>query len=328
MEYKDYYKILGVERDAGEDDIKRAYRKLARKYHPDVSSEERAEEKFREANEAYEVLKDPEKRAAYDQLGRGGGYGGPQAGASAGQGFEPPPGWDANFEFSGGGYTGADAGEFSDFFESLFGRGGFRSAGAYGPGTAAGGTMRGQDQTARILLDLEDAFRGGRKTLSLRVPETDEQGRMINRERSIRVNIPKGVRAGQQLRLTGQGMPGLGGGPAGDLYLEIAFRAHDLFRLDEQNLLLELPVAPWEAALGATIQTPTPAGPVDLKIPAGSNTGRRLRLKGRGMPGKTPGDLLVTLKVVLPDHIDDETRKLYERLAREDEFNPRRNLGL
>ncbi|AWN15164.1 DnaJ C-terminal domain-containing protein [Salinisphaera sp. LB1] len=325
MEYKDYYKILGVERDATEDDIKRAYRKLARKYHPDVSSEEGAAEKFREANEAYEVLKDPEKRAAYDQLGRGGG---PRAQGDDGAGFEPPPGWESNFDFHGGGYTGADAGGFSDFFESLFGRGGFRAAGGRGPGASAGGAMRGQDQTARIALDLEDAFQGGQKMLSLRVPEVDAHGRVVNRERTVRVNIPKGVRAGQQLRLSGQGMPGLGGGDAGDLYLEIEFRPHPLFRLDDRNLILELPVAPWEAALGATVKTPTPAGPVDLKIPAGSNAGRRLRLKGRGMPGKTPGDLIAILKIVLPERLDDETRTLYERLARESDFNPRKTLGV
>ncbi|WP_423822645.1 DnaJ C-terminal domain-containing protein [Salinisphaera sp. SPP-AMP-43] len=320
MEYKDYYKILDVDRDAGEDEIKRAYRKLARKYHPDVSQAEDAAERFREANEAYEVLKDPEKRAAYDQLGRGG--------AQAGQGFEPPPGWDSGFDFHGGGYTRADAGDFSDFFESLFGRGGFRQAGAHSASPAAGGALRGQDQTARITLDLEDSFRGGQKTLSLRMPEIDAHGRTISRERTVRVNIPKGVRAGQQLRLSGQGMPGLGGGAAGDLYLEVEFRAHPLFRVDDKNLTLELPVAPWEAALGATVKTPTPAGAVDLKIPAGSNSGRRLRLKGRGMPDKTPGDLLVTLKIVLPPNTDESARRLYEQMARDMDFNPRQSLGL
>lgn len=323
MEYKDYYRILGVERDASDDDIKRAYRKLARKYHPDVSNEEDAAEKFREVNEAYEVLKDPEKRAAYDQLGRGGG-----SRAAGGAGFEAPPGWDRNFEFRGGGYTGADAGDFSDFFESLFGRGGFRGAGARGPGASTGGAMRGQDQTARIALDLEDTFQGGQKMISLRMPEVDEQGRVVNRERTVRVNIPKGVRAGQQLRLPGQGMPGPGGGNAGDLYLEIEFRPHPLYRVDGKNLILELPVAPWEAALGANVKTPTPAGPVDLTIPAGSNSGRKLRLKGRGMPGKTPGDLIATLKIVLPERLDDETRALYQRLARESDFNPRKKLGV
>lgn len=318
MEYKDYYKILGVSRDASADDIKRAYRKLARKYHPDVSSQDDAAERFREANEAYEVLKDPEKRAAYDRLGR------PEAGA---RGFEPPPDWNQGFEFHGGGYTEVDPGQFSDFFESLFGRGGFRAGGAHG-GPAAGGARRGQDQTARITLDLEDSFQGGQKTLSLQVPETDPSGRAGNRERTVRVNIPKGVRAGQQLRLTGQGLPGAAGGEPGDLYLEVAFRPHPLFRVDGRDLALELPVAPWEAALGATVQAPTPAGTVELKIPPGSNSGRRLRLKGRGVPGQPPGDLIVTLKIVLPPQHDESARRLYEQMARDLAFNPRRHLGV
>lgn len=321
MEYKDYYQILGVDRDASDDDIKRAYRKLARKYHPDVSSEDNADERFREVNEAYEVLKDPEKRAAYDQLGQSG------ANTAGGAGFEPPPGWDQGFEFRGGGYTEADAGDFSDFFESLFGRGGFRGAGGRGPGASAGGAMRGQDQTARMTLDLEDAFQGGQKMISLRVPELDEQGRMLNRERTVRVNIPKGIRAGQQLRLSGQGLPGPGGGPNGDLYLEIEFRPHALYQLDGKNLLLELPIAPWEAALGASVQTPTPAGAVELKIPAGANTGKRMRLKGRGMPSKSAGDLIVKLAIVLPEKIDDTSRQYYEQLAEHSNFNPRAKLG-
>lgn len=318
MEYKDYYEILGVDRNASDDEIKRAYRKLARKYHPDVSKEDNAEKRFREVNEAYEVLKDPEKRASYDQLGSGGG-------TDTGAGFEPPPGWDhANFEFRGGGFTGSDAGDFSDFFESLFGRGGFR--GAHGPGAAAGGGLRGQDQAARLVLDLEDAFQGDQKTISLRVPEADDMGRVINRERTIRVNIPKGIRAGQQLRLSGQGLPGMGG-RNGDLYLEVEFRPHPLYELDGKDLLLELPITPWEAALGASIQAPTPAGPVALKIDAGSNTGKRLRLKGRGMPGKESGHLYVKLAIVLPDHIDEQSRALYEQLAKQSNFNPRDKLG-
>lgn len=325
MDYKDYYAILGVDRSADADEIKRAYRKLARKYHPDVSSEDNAAEKFREANEAYEVLKDPEKRAAYDQLGQNGPQG---TGRADGGGFEPPPGWDSNFEFQGGGYTGADAGDFSDFFESLFGRGGFRGPGSHGPGAAPGAHRRGQDQTARIALDLEDAFNGGQRTLSLRVPEVDDAGHVVQRDRTVRVNIPKGVRAGQQLRLGGQGMPGQSGGEAGDLYLEIEFRPHALYRVDDRNLSLELPVTPSEAALGATVKTPTPAGAVDLKIPPGTSSGKRLRLKGRGMPGKTPGDLVVAIKIVLPKTIDDETRALYEKLAARTDFNPRQTLGV
>ncbi|MDA3919597.1 MAG: DnaJ domain-containing protein [Salinisphaera sp.] len=325
MEYKDYYKILGVARDASVDDVKRAYRKLARKYHPDVSAEDDAGDRFREANEAYEVLKDPEKRAAYDQIPPGGART-----ASPGQrpGFEPPPGWDAGFEFSGGGYTGGDSADFSDFFESLFGRGGVPGGRANQRASGAGASMRGQDHTARILLDIEDSFSGGSRTLNMRMPETDDHGRVVTRERAIKVSIPKGVRAGQQLRLAGQGMPGVGGGPAGDLYLEIGFNPHRHFRVDGQNLILDLPVAPWEAALGATVKTPTPAGPVDLKIPAGSNTGRRLRLKGRGMPGKTAGDLFVVLQVTLPPDANDAASALYQQMADTMSFNPRQNLGV
>lgn len=319
MEYKDYYQTLGVARDASEDEIKRAYRKLARKYHPDVSKEPDAEDRFKAANEAYEVLKDPEKRAAYDRI--------PPGGESPRQGFEPPPGWDTDFEFSGGGYTGGDASDFSDFFESLFGRG-FAGARDPRPGEQARGGMRGQDHVAQVALDLEDAFTGGSRTLTLRAPEADAGGRVVNRERSLKVRIPKGVRAGQQLRLSGQGTPGIGGGGAGDLYLEITFKPHAWFRLDGSDLYLDLPVAPWEAALGATIKAPTPAGAVDLKIPAGSNGGRKLRLKGRGMPGSTPGDLYVQLRITLPPADDDNARALYQQMADDMPFNPRQRMGV
>ncbi|GAB3684751.1 DnaJ C-terminal domain-containing protein [Salinisphaera aquimarina] len=314
MEYKDYYKTLGVARDASADEIKRAYRKLARKYHPDVSKEAGAEDRFKDVGEAYEVLGDPEKRAAYDQIPPGGARPGPGprpgAASAGGQGFD----------FHGGGFTGADASDFSDFFESMFGRGGPHA----GPGPA----MRGQDHTARVELDLEDAFTGGVRTVTMRAPERGPDGRMVNRERSLKVTIPKGVRAGQQLRLSGQGTPGVGGGPAGDLYLEIGFRPHRFFRVDDSDLIVDLPVAPWEAALGATVKAPTPAGPVDLKIPANSNGGRRLRLKGRGMPGKQAGDLYVVLRIMLPPAEDDDARKLYEQMAERMNFNPRAALGV
>ncbi|MDN5869970.1 MAG: DnaJ domain-containing protein [Nitrococcus sp.] len=317
MQYKDYYQTLGVERDAAADAIKRAYRKLARKYHPDVSKEADAEEKFKEVSEAYEALRDPEKRAAYDQIGA--------EGASAEEGFRARP--DGGFDIHGGGYTGADAGDFSDFFRSVFGeRFAARQYGA-GGGEPRGG-LRGQDHIARVELDLEDAFTGGIRTVSLRAPQVDADGRVINRERSLKVTIPKGVRSGQQLRLVGQGMPGVGTGEAGDLYLEIAFKAHRIFRVKGSDLILDLPVAPWEAALGATVQTPTPAGPVDLRIPAGSNGGRRLRLKGRGMPGKRPGDLYAVLRITLPSVDDDAARELYAKMAERMAFNPRASLGV
>lgn len=316
MEYKDYYKILGVARNATQDEIKRAYRKLARKYHPDVSKEANAEAQFKEVGEAYEVLKDPEKRAAYDQLG---------SNWKAGQDFRPPPDWDAGFEFSGGGFTGGDASDFSDFFESLFGRG---FAGAQRGGGRTTFRAAGQDHSAKIAIDLEDAFHGASRTIALRVPEVDAQGHVYTRERSLNVRIPKGVKEGQLIRLAGQGSPGMGGGAAGDLYLEVTFRPHPYYRAEGRDIYLDLPIAPWEAALGATVKAPTPAGVVDLKIPPGSDSGRKLRLKGRGLPGDPSGDLYVVLRVVAPPAEDERVKTLYRELERATRFNPRKGLGV
>ncbi|TCK17755.1 curved DNA-binding protein [Thiogranum longum] len=317
MEFKDYYKIMGVERDATQDQIKRAYRKLARKYHPDVSKESDAEERFKEVGEAYEVLKDPEKRAAYDQLG---------ANWKAGSDFNPPPDWDAGFEFGGGGFTAGDAGDYSDFFESLFGQG---FAGARGGGQRRGGYhARGEDHHAKVLIDLEDAFNGATRTITLRHPELDASGHVVNRERTLNIKIPKGVKEGQRIRLTGQGSPGMGEGPAGDLYLEINFKPHPLYRIEGRDLYLDLPVAPWEAALGATVKTPTPKGSVDLKIPAGTRSGQKLRLKGRGIPGTPPGDIYVIPQIVLPPANTDEAKALYRKMEQELAFNPRSKLGV
>ena len=318
MEYKDYYDIMGVSKEATQDEIKRAYRKLARKYHPDVSKETDAEAKFKEVGEAYEVLKDPEKRAAYDQLG---------ANWQAGQDFRPPPDWDAGFEFSGGGYTQADSAAFSDFFESLFGQRGFRGAGM-GAGAGAGFQMRGEDHHAKILIDLEDAYKGITRTISLRVPEVDAQGHVRTRERTLNVRIPKGVRQGQQIRLAGQGAPGVGSGTQGDLYLEVEFNPHSFYRVEGRDVFLELPVAPWEAALGAKVKAPTPDGVVDLSIPAGSAAGRKLRLKGRGIPGKPPGDLYVLLQIALPPADTEKAKALYKKMQQELAFNPRAGLGV
>jgi len=321
MEFKDYYKTMGVARDATQDEIKRAYRKLARKYHPDVSKEADAEKHFKEVGEAYEVLKDPEKRAAYDQLGMN---------WKAGQEFRPPPDWDANFEFSGG-FTGGDSAAFSDFFESLFGQG-FAGAGGFGGPrhrTASHGFhAQGEDHHARILVDLEDAFRGATRTLTLHVPEIDPRGHVITRERSLNVQIPKGIRQGQQIRLAGQGAPGIGQGKPGDLYLEVEFRPHALYSVEGRDLYLNLPVAPWEAALGAQVKAPTPEGTIDLKIPAGSASGRKLRLKGRGIPGSPPGDLYAVLQIVLPPGDSDRAQALYRHMAEELSFNPRARLGV
>ncbi|MGD8689459.1 MAG: DnaJ C-terminal domain-containing protein [Gammaproteobacteria bacterium] len=313
MEFKDYYKLMGVARDATQDEIKRAYRKLARKYHPDVSSEPDAEERFKEIGEAYEVLQDPEKRAAYDRLG---------ADWKAGEEFRPPPDWNQGFEFHGGGFTAGDAGGFSDFFESLFGRGGF------GRSARREFHARGEDTHARILVDLEDAYRGATRTVTLAHTELGPDGRPRTRERTLKVRIPKGIHAGQHIRLAGQGGAGLGRGKAGDLYLEVDFRPHAYFRVEGRDVYLDLPVAPWEAALGATVTAPTPAGPVELKIPAGSGSGRKLRLKGRGIPGPTPGDFYAVLKIALPPADNASARKAYQDLASAQTFNPRAGLGV
>ena len=315
MQFRDYYEIMGVDRNATQDDIKRAYRKLARKYHPDISKDPDAEAKFKEMGEAYEVLKDPEKRAAYDQLGKN---------YKAGQDFTPPPGWDAGFEFSGGASGAADAGVFSDFFESLFGRGGFGG----GRAGAGGFHMRGQDHHAKIMIDLEDAIDGSSRTISLQVPELDPQGHVHTRNRTLNVNIPRGVRQGQQIRLAGQGAPGIGQGGSGDLYLEIEFNPHSYYHVEGRDIYLDLPVTPWEAALGATVKVPTPTGAVEMKIPPGSVSGRKMRLKGRGIPGKTAGDFYAVLKISLPEANTDRARELYQQMRNELDFNPRQNLGV
>ena len=318
MEYKDYYKIMGVKKDATQDEIKRAYRKLARRYHPDVSKEPDAEKKFKEVGEAYEVLKDPEKRAAYDQLG---------ANWKEGQEFRPPPDWDAGFEFRGGGYTPGDASAFSDFFESLFGRGfGGGFSGARGGGAQF--RAQGEDHHAKVLIDLEDAFHGATRTITLHAPELDAQGHVTTHERTLNVHIPKGVKQGQQIRLAGQGSPGFGGGSAGDLYLEVEFKPHAFYRVEGRDLYLDLPVAPWEAALGAQVKAPTPGGIIDLKIPPGSSSGRKLRLKGRGIPGKSPGDLYAVLRIALPPGNSERAKAFYRRMEQELAFNPRAGLGV
>ncbi len=317
MEYKDYYNTMGVAREATQDEIKRAYRKLARKYHPDVSKEPDAEERFKEVNEAYEVLKDPQKRAAYDRLG--GQW-------QAGQEFTPPPGWERGFEFGGGGFTGADASRFSDFFDSLFGGagpfGGFRTTG----GRPREFRMRGEDQFARIHITLEEAFHGASRTLQLETPELDAQGRRTVSHKALNVRIPPGITAGQQIRLAGQGSSGVGGGPPGDLYLEVELEPHPRYRVEGRDIYLNLPLTPWEAALGAKVQVPTLGGRVDLSVPAGARSAQRLRLKGRGLPGHPPGDQYVLLQIVVPPADTAEKRRMFEEMARAMPFNPRRHL--
>jgi curved DNA-binding protein len=315
LEFKDYYQILGVDRKASAEDIKKAFRKQARKYHPDVSKEANAEEKMKEINEAFAVLSDPEKRAAYDNVGQR---------FRAGQEFRPPPDWDAGYEFSGRGFSGAEAADFSDFFSELFGsRMGGAAAGAGRAGS--GFRSRGEDHHAKVLLDLEDAYHGASRTLALRAPQMDERGRVTLAERALDVRIPKGVHEGQLIRLAGQGSPGLHGGPPGDLYLEVQFKPHPRYRVEGRDVYATLPVAPWEAALGASLKAQVPDGTVEVRIPEGSQSGRKLRLRGRGIPGATPGDLYLVLEVVLPPATTPKARQLYETMARELNFNPRRD---
>lgn len=316
MEFKDYYETLGVGRDATADEIKKAFRKLARKYHPDVSREADAEARMQEVNEAYAVLSDPEKRAAYDQVGHG---------YRPGQEFSPPPDWGTGFEFTGG--DAAGAAEFSDFFAELFGRmGGMPGGGRHGHGAQHGGfRARGEDHHARVLLEIEDAFSGATRQISLRVPQVDADGRVTLGTRTLNVRIPVGVREGQIIRLAGQGGPGLGDAPAGDLLLEVHFAPHARLRADGRDLHLALPVAPWEAALGAVVAVDLPGGSLKVRIPAGAQSGRQLRVRGRGIPGQPPGDLLLDLQVVLPPADTPQAKEFYASMARELAFDPRRD---
>ncbi len=300
MKFKDYYETVGVPRSATQDEIKRAYRKLARKYHPDVSKDPDAEARFKELGEAYAVLKDPEKRVAYDQMG---------SEWKAGQDFQPPPGWDNGFEFRGREFAGTDGFEHSDFFESLFGR---HTRGA----EQASRNARGRDHHAKVLIELEDAYRGAQRSISLRTPVVDATGHATMQERHLDVSIPKGIRAGQHLRLSGQGLAGAGGGPTGDLYLEIGFNPHPLYRVDGHDVLFDLPLAPWEAALGCSLTVPTPDGPVQLTIPAGSAAGRQLRLKGKGIPGNPPGNLYAVLTIALPPAVSTSDKEAYQAMAK------------
>ncbi len=309
MEYKDYYKILGLKRDAGQDEIKKAFRRDARKYHPDINSDADAEARFKDVNEAYEVLKDPERRAAYDQLGKE-----PPQGQG---GYRPPPDWDSGFAFSEGGPRDDEG--FSDFFETLFRRG-------TGPaGDRRSG--RGSDSHGRVEISIEDAYRGADRTLSLRSPVVGPDGSVRMQERAISVHVPKGVAQGQHIRLAGQGTPGMGGGAAGDLFLEVSFAPHPVYRPDGKDLYLDLPVTPWEAALGGHVIMPTPGGKVDLRIPKNARTGQKMRLKGKGLPGTPAGDIYATLKIVNPQVETEQARAYFERMAKEMPFDPRAHLG-
>jgi len=303
MKFKDYYAILGVDRNASEDDIKKAYRKLARKFHPDVSKEPNAEEKFKEVAEANETLKDPEKRKAYDELGR----------HATGEEFRPPPDWQHAF---GGGQFSFDDLDLADLFAGL-------RPGGRGRGT--GGAMAGRNYEAQVQITFDQAFHGTEITLDLSAIEFDDAGHARRVPRKVTVRIPKGVADGQVLRVPGKGGKGASGGPAGDLFLDIRVQAHPLFQADGQDLYIELPLAPWEAVLGASVELPTPAGQVSLTVPAGTRAGQKLRLAGRGLArqGAAAGHLYAVVQIVVPRVVDERERALYRQLAEQSTFNPR-----
>lgn len=317
MKFKDYYRTLGVAPEATAEEIKTAYRKLARKYHPDVSKEPETERRFTEIGEANEVLKDPERRAAYDNLRASGLREGQEMDA-------PPPG--QGFQRSHAGDQG-ESPDFSDFFQSLFGRqppgggrrGGFRRS-AY--------QERGEDIHYTFPVSLEEAYHGGDRQFQLQAPTLDEHGGIVNGLRTISVKIPKGVTHGTKMRLRGQGQPGANADSNGDLYLEIELAPHHLYRVDGRDLTLELPIAPWEAVLGAQLAVPTLGGIVTVTIPAGAQQGQKLRLKGRGLPGDPPGDQYVSLSIAVPSSVTDKVKALYRDLAKESAFNPRTKLGV
>jgi len=312
MEYKDYYKILGLEKNASAEEIKKNYRRLAKKYHPDVSTEKDAEDKFKEVREAYDVLKDAEKRKAYDALG---------SDWKRGQQFTPPPQWQYS-EANGQAENGFAQGDFSEFFENIF-RGRAQHHGA----ERQQFSERGQDAFSKVNISLEDAFKGTERILQIQEPELDpHSGQIQFKNRNLKVKIPAGVTEGQQIRLQGQGGKGLGGGQSGDLYLEVEVLKHPIYTLQNRDIYLHLPITPWEAALGAKIEVPTLAGNVSLAIPAGVHSGSKLRLKGRGFPGNPPGDQYVLPRVIVQKPKSEEERALYEKLAKDFAFNPRESL--
>ncbi len=311
MEFKDYYKLLDVAETATPEEIKKAYKRMARKFHPDVSKEKDAEARFKEVAEAYEVLKDPAKRQEYDQLKASGGRG--QGGR-----FTPPPGWESATHFQdSGGHS-----DFSDFFEAMFGRDGrfhHGQAGGSGPHVH----RRGEDVHAELALLLEEVSNGCEQVLQVRVPEVDERGLISHRIKKLKVKVPPGTPAGAVLRMKGQGAPGIGEGGPGDLLVSIKLAQHPLFGVDGRHISLVVPILPWEAALGCKVTIPTLKGKSRVSIPPGSQTGQKLRLGGLGLPGEPPGDFLVVLKVVMPDSINDKAKGLYRDLQEQNACNPR-----
>ncbi len=342
VKYQDYYETLGVSRDATQEEIQAAYRKLARKYHPDINKSADAEERFKQIGEAYEVLRDPQKRQRYDALGQN---------WKNGQDFTPPPGWEDFFRAARGAGGGARSnrrgagaepggGQGFDFFgdfgfeESPFGGGGFSDFFnmLFGQGFGAGGRSRpgefgrGQDQEADITITLEEAYQGCRRTISLESAEPDASGRPHRITRTFEVSIPPGISEGRRLRLSGQGGKGVGGSPAGDLYLRVRIAPHPVFRVNGADLEADVPVAPWEAALGAGIEVPTVGGKAQIRLPAGIQSGQRIRLKGKGLARREGGrgDLYAVIRIAVPKHLSPREKQLFEELARASSYNPRR----
>lgn len=312
MEFKDYYQILGVDPDADDKAIKAAYRRLARKFHPDVSTEPHAEEKFKELAEAYEVLKDADKRAQYDILRQQGGAGP----------FQPPPGWQpGGFDSAGGDFQGG----FSDFFEQIFGQSRHGSRQGYSRQHFA---RRGEDVELTLAIFLEDACKGESRTISYEVPGFDEQGHLVRQQRTLKVKIPAGVIEGERIRLKGQGAPGIGDAPAGDLYLQVRFAPHPLYLVEGATLTITVPIAPWEAALGCKLTVPTLEGGINLTVPANSQNGKRMRIKGRGLgKGDNRGDLYVVLRISMPPAATDREQALWRQLSEVSSYDPREHWG-
>jgi curved DNA-binding protein len=313
MKYKDYYKILGVEKNASADDIKKAYRQLARKYHPDVSKEAGAEERFKDISEAYQTLKDAQKRAAYDQLGS----------YRPGEEFRPPPDWQTRFGDSQFSFDDLDLSDLLAGLGGAFGRGGGFRAG--GRGARAKMRIPGQDYEVSVHLTLDEAYRGTELPIDMAVPEHDDQGLVQRVPRRLTVRIPRGASDGQRLRIPGKGGKGVNGGRDGDLYLNIVLHPHPLYRVSGHDIYLDLPLAPWEAVLGTSIEVPTPAGAVRLKVPAGTHAGQQLRLPGRGLPrpGGEHGDLFAIVQIVVPTVLSEREQTLFKELAESSRFNPR-----
>ncbi len=323
VKFRDYYEILGASRTASQEEIQRSYRKLARKFHPDVNKAPDAEEKFKEINEAYEVLKDPEKRKKYDELGEH---------WKTGQEFRPPPGWDFQRDFGQGGRGGPNefqwggTGGFSDFFEALFG--GQRVRQGFGGGRRGAGpvwSQAGADQEATVRIGLEDAFHGATKPITLQMQTVTPDGQLSVQEKTYEVKIPAGIMTGQKIRLSGQGGEGAGGGPRGDLYLKIEIQPHGAYRLKDRDIYVDLPVSPWEAVLGSEVQISTLSGPLTLKIPPGTQSGQKLRLRGKGMPNPkgSTGDLYAVIRIMVPKHPSKREQELFDELRKASGFNPR-----